>query len=108
MSNATISAILTGGAAMLLSLILAYAPGAKDWFAKQTSQFKALFNAILVLIVAIAVGTFGCAGVFAEVAIECSKSGIETLLVTLFSVIVGMAGSQGMYMIAVRPFKSAE
>ena len=107
MNTPSLIAVLSGGSAALASLLFAYLPGLKGWFRTKPGEYKALFMLALIVVVALASVGAGCANMFAAIAVDCSRSGVETVVTALFSVLVAAAGSQATYMIGVRPFKDS-
>jgi hypothetical protein len=92
MNAQTLSAI----AGALLSLALAYIPGLRDWFGKQTGDVKRLVTAVLLLLVA--AGSYGlaCAGWTTRIA--CDEAGLQSIVESFLAALVA---NQGTYSIAV-------
>lgn len=89
--------LLTAGAGALLSAGLAFIPGVSERWATLTGRGKRLALAILILIVAVASMAAGCADMFADIAAECSRGGIEVLVTRTVSAFIG---TQTMYVYA--------
>jgi hypothetical protein len=93
-------------AAALLSLLFAYVPGLSTWWDGMGSQVKALGMAVLIVVVAIVIFALSCytnapfAGLPA-----CEASLGWNLIEIAVLALLGLAGNQGTYMLAVRPFK---
>jgi hypothetical protein len=101
MSVETLS--LASGA--LLSLLFAYVPGVKDWFAAKASTVKRLIMAAALLVVSVAVFALGCAGLqIPGISIECSTQG-AWLLVQVF--LLALVANQSMYSITSASGKKA-
>lgn len=92
---------LASVAGILLSLGFAYLPGVKEKFEVLTSQGKALTMAGLLLVAALVVFGLSCWSPYEY--ITCDQTGAWGLA-KLF--VAALIANQGMYLLAVRPFKS--
>lgn len=95
-------AILSSAASIVISLVLAYLPGVREQWDKLTGRGKRLGIAVIMLIVAAVSVTFGCTGVFAQFATDCSQSGIERAIIAyLGALLAGLGTSQATYVYAI-------
>ncbi len=92
---------LTGAAAIILSLVMAYVPGVSDWYQTLTSPKKALLMAGLLLIVVVGSFAASCGG-FVSIGVVCDKNGLIAL-VQLF--VLALVANQSTFSIFVRPFQ---
>lgn len=80
--------ILAASGGLLLSLILSYAPGVRQWFGELDPQKKALVNLGCVIVIAIGVFALGCFGVIDGV-VQCKVQGAKELIDAVLAVAVG-------------------
>ena len=92
-------------AAVLVSLMFAYAPGLKAWFEGKPGETKAgIMGVVLVLV---GLGAFGlaCVGLSGDfgLLVTCDKSGAIGLVRVL---IAALMANQATYVLAVKPFRA--
>ena len=85
-------------AGAVLSLLFSYIPGLNTWFAGHAPEFKRLFMAGLMLVVAGAALGLSCAGIISGVA--CTQAGAIELAVTW---ILAVAANQATYDVSPQP-----
>lgn len=95
--------LLAGIAGIVLSLLAAYLPGFKEWFAGLASDTKATVMAWLLLAIGVAVFVLGCAGLVKLAGLTCDAAGLFVLAQVLFAALVG---NQATYVLFVRPYKA--
>ena len=83
-------------AGAVLSLLFSYVPGLNTWFAAKAPEFKRLFMAVLMLVVAGAAIGLSCAQIISGVA--CTQAGLFQLLGAW---ILAVAANQGAYSLTV-------
>ena len=86
---------LASVAGIALSLVFSYIHGVKDWYNELAGEWKRLFMAGLLLVVAVAIYALGCAGIIQGV--TCDQNGIIRL-VSVF--IMALVANQSAYLIA--------
>jgi hypothetical protein len=92
--------ILTGAAAIVLSLIFSYIPGLNTWFAALQKEAKQLIMLGLIVIVAGASYGLACAGVFVDltgIPLSCDQAGVLGLL---RAVVVAIVANQSAYLVS--------
>lgn len=95
-------------AAAILSLLFAYIPGLSDWWDRLQAKAKSLIMAVLILLVAVFVYGLACYSNAPFAALPACEANLGwNLIETAILALLGLAGNQGTYMLAVRPFKPA-
>lgn len=95
-------------AAAVLSLLFAYIPKLSDWWGTLESKVKALGMAVLIVLVAIATYVLSCHTSAPFAALPACEANLGWNLIEIaILALLGLAGNQGTYMLAVRPFKPA-
>lgn len=90
------SEFISAGAGVALSLALTYVPGLKErWNALAGDKKRAVLAGLLMLIALMSLA-LGCAGLFSDYSAECSRSGLETVLGSLFA---ALSTSQAAYIL---------
>lgn len=92
---------LTGAAAILLSLLIAYIPGLNAWYSGLAKESKALLMAVLLLVVAVGSFALTCGG-FVSIGVVCDKNGLVAL-VQLY--VLALIANQSTFTLFVRPFQ---
>lgn len=87
---------LAAAAGLVLSLALAYVPGLKNWYAPLTTEQKAQWMGLLLVVVAGVTLAYNC-----QWATACITSDWKLAFDVLVSALVA---NQATYLIAVRPF----
>jgi hypothetical protein len=94
------SEIMTGLAAMILSITLNYWAGVRVSFAEMKSEYKALVNDGSVIILAVIMFLGTCVQLFEIPGLVCSASGLRALSLL---VIVAVGGNQLTYVASAQP-----
>jgi len=89
-------------AGMVISLLLAYAPGLRTWFDTLASEAKGGITAAVTVCAGLAIYGLSCAGWFLQLGVTCSQGGFQQLVTIVIGALVGLAGT---YVTLVRPFK---
>jgi hypothetical protein len=92
--------ILSGAAAILLSLIFSYVPGLNTWYAALKSEWKSLIMLGLLFVIAGVAFGLACAGWLEDLTgliITCDKPGILGLLRTF---VIAVVVNAGMYIVS--------
>lgn len=100
--------VLTGFVNALISVLLGRVPGLRARWEPLSSEAKSMWIGILLILSATAFTGLSCAGVnFQGYSVACTQEGIMGVVVELGAALLGgLAGSQGMYSIAVRPYRA--
>lgn len=88
-------------AGIVLSLFMAYVPGVREWYDRQSAQMKATIMGGLLIVVALAVFGVSCGNLWPLV--ECSVNGAKGLFLIAVNTLIA---NQATYLLAVKPFKS--
>jgi predicted transporter len=88
------------------ALIFAYIPGVKTWYEAKSSEAKAGFMAISLIVITIAIFALTCLGLAASLNITatCDQKGAIELIKILVAALVA---NQSTYLLLVKPFKKA-
>jgi hypothetical protein len=88
-------------AGIVLSLVIAYFPGVREWYDAKTGPVKAQIMGGLLVLVALVVFGLSCANLYPLVA--CSVDGAKELVGILVAALIA---NQATFVLAVSPFKA--
>lgn len=95
--------VLASILAIVMALAFAYIPGLGKWFTGKPGEFKAMFQGIGLVLIAVVVFSLACAGLGADLglAVTCDKAGAIGVIRVLIAALIA---NQATFTLAVRPF----
>lgn len=89
--------------AVVLSLVLAYVPGLKDWYQALANDRKVALTGVLIVLVGVGTLAYGCRADTTGI-VACVTANWEG---ALSAIIAALVANQATYTLLVKPFKKA-